>query len=173
MHLNLLLNSVVGLARLPALARFAHNGWDYCPATLAPLASLALKVLLNATWNVRSVRVKVKSRKEVSPLNKVWSVIQQSKLVISQGTLVGHLKSVMLKDLFLCRPRKNKNIGLISNSFVCLQFMLFSIFCLSPPLTSFEVILHKFYHICISVFQPFLFDDPLALFKKNCWIDQR
>ena len=30
---------------------------------------------------------------------KVWSVILQSKLIILQGTLVGQIKLVMLKDL--------------------------------------------------------------------------
>ena len=33
----------------PAPARYARTGWDTCPASLAPLASLTLKVLLNAT----------------------------------------------------------------------------------------------------------------------------
>ena len=33
----------------PAPARYACTGWDTCPALLAPLAFLALKVLLNAT----------------------------------------------------------------------------------------------------------------------------
>ena len=60
---------------------------------------LALADLLNATQKIKSLRVKVKSLKEVSHLNQVWLVILQSKYVILQGTLVGHLKSVMLKDL--------------------------------------------------------------------------
>ena len=36
---------------------------------------------------------------EVGNLNEVWLVILQSNKVILQGTLVGHLKSVMLEDL--------------------------------------------------------------------------
>ena len=57
----------------PALARFTSIGWNTCPASLA---LLVLKVLLNATRKVKTLKVKLKSRKEV-----------------------GHLKSVMLKDL--------------------------------------------------------------------------
>ena len=50
------------------------------------------------------IRVKVKSHKEVGHLTKcgwssykMWLVILQSKSVILQGTLVGHLKLYMLK----------------------------------------------------------------------------
>ena len=63
-------------------------------ASLAMLAMLAVKVLLNASRKVKSLRAKVKFCKEVGHLNKVWSIILQ-------GTLVGHLKSIMLKDLQL------------------------------------------------------------------------
>ena len=35
------------------------------------------QVLLNATSNVKSIRVKVKSHEEVGHLNKVWLVILQ------------------------------------------------------------------------------------------------
>ena len=62
---------------------------------------------------LHSLRVKVKSRKEVGHLTKsgrssykvrsvnfqIKLVNLQSKFVNLQGTLVGHLKSVMLKDL--------------------------------------------------------------------------
>ena len=33
----------------PAQLRFAHTGWDTCPALLTPLALLALKVVLNVS----------------------------------------------------------------------------------------------------------------------------
>ena len=72
MHLNLLLSSVVSLDRSPSPARFA-------------------------TMKVKPLRVKVKPREEVGHPAKVWPVILQSNSVILQGTLVGHLKSVMLK----------------------------------------------------------------------------
>ena len=55
MHLNLLLNSVVSLDRSPS------------PGSLAPLAR---KILLNATWKVKSLRVKIKSCKVVVHLTK-------------------------------------------------------------------------------------------------------
>ena len=66
-----------------------RSAWTGPPALLP---SLALKVLLNASRKVNSLRIKVKSHKEVGHLNKVWSVILQ-------GTLVSHLKLVILKDL--------------------------------------------------------------------------
>ena len=52
----------------PAMAHYARTGLDTCPAFLAPLALLTLKVLLNATqinqslWNIsKSVEyIKVK-----------------------------------------------------------------------------------------------------------------
>ena len=67
----------------PAPVCFAHIGWDTCPALLAPLAylaSLALKVLLNTTQ-------KVKCLKEVL----------EKSVCDTQSTLVGHLKSILLK----------------------------------------------------------------------------
>ena len=68
---------------------------------LARTALLALKILLNATPKVKSLRAKVKSCKEAGHINKIWVVILQSKLVILQGTLVVYLKSVILKDLII------------------------------------------------------------------------
>ena len=71
-----------------ALACFARTSWETCLASLALqapltlLASLALKILLNATPKVKSLGVKVKSHKEVGHLNKVWLVTLQSKSVI-------------------------------------------------------------------------------------------
>ena len=59
--------------------------------SLAPLSSLTLKVLLNDTQ-------KVKCLKEVSHLTKSVSHIQ--------NTLVGHLKSVLLKDLIITTAQK-------------------------------------------------------------------
>ena len=76
-----------------------RTNWDTYPTSQAPIALLALKVLLNATQKVKSLWVKVKSHMEVGNLNEVWLVILQSNKVILQGTLVGHLKSVVLKDL--------------------------------------------------------------------------
>ena len=43
-HLNL-----VGFDRSRSPSHYAHTGWDTCLALLAPLALLALKVLLNTT----------------------------------------------------------------------------------------------------------------------------
>ena len=42
-------NSAVSLERPSTLACYARTGWDTCPATIALLAWLALKVLLNIT----------------------------------------------------------------------------------------------------------------------------
>ena len=47
---------MVGLKGPPALGSFARTGWDTCPASLAPLALLALKVLLNAIQKVKSLK---------------------------------------------------------------------------------------------------------------------
>ena len=58
MLLKLILNSVVGLDRTPALAHFARTGWDTCPASLAPLALLVFTVLLSAAQKVKSLRIK-------------------------------------------------------------------------------------------------------------------
>ena len=63
LNIKLLLNSTLGLDSSPALASFAHTGWDTCLALLAPLTSLVLKVLLNTTQ-------KVKCLKEVGHLTK-------------------------------------------------------------------------------------------------------
>ena len=70
MLLNLLLNSAVRLHRSPRPACLARTGWDTCTASLAPLALLALKVLLNDTRKVKSLRVKVKSCKEAGHFKK-------------------------------------------------------------------------------------------------------
>ena len=50
------------------------TGWD---TWLVPIASLALTVSLNATRKVKSLRVKIKSCKEVDHIDKVWLVILQ------------------------------------------------------------------------------------------------
>ena len=63
MLLNLLLNSAVSLDRP---------------------ASLALMVLLNVTWKVKSLRAKVKFCEEVGHLNKVWSVMVKNLINIIQ-----------------------------------------------------------------------------------------
>ena len=55
--LELLFNSEVGLDRTQALACFACTGWDTCPALLALLPSLNLKVLLNVTGNLKQFKV--------------------------------------------------------------------------------------------------------------------
>ena len=60
-------------------ARFAITGWDTCPAWLT------LKVLLNSTQ-------KVKCLKEVGYLTK--------SVGCTKSTLVVHLKSILLSDLF-------------------------------------------------------------------------
>ena len=83
-NLKLVLNSAVSLGGPPALACFARTGLYTCPASLALLILLALKVLLNATQ-------KVKCLKEVGHLTK--------PVGHTQSTLVGHLKSVLLKGL--------------------------------------------------------------------------
>ena len=75
MLLNLLLNSAVDLST-----------WTGTPA---PLASLALTILLKATQRFKSIRVKVKSFKEVGYLARY---------------LAGHIKSVMLKSLLILAP---------------------------------------------------------------------
>ena len=74
MHLYLLLNIVVGLDRSPSPGLLHCTGWDKFPVLLA---QLALRVLLNTIRKFKSLRVKVKSRKEVGHLKKVWSVILQ------------------------------------------------------------------------------------------------
>ena len=94
MHLNLLFNSAVSLDRSPSPGSIRSHWLGHLPSFNSPAT---LKVLLNATWTIKSLRVK--SFKEVGHLNKVWPVILLSKLVILQGTLVGHLKAVNLKDL--------------------------------------------------------------------------
>ena len=70
MHLNLLLNSAVSLDRSPSPGSLPSHwlpGWVTCPTSLAPLI---LKVLLIAIRKVKSLRVKVKYRKEVGHLTK-------------------------------------------------------------------------------------------------------
>ena len=92
MHVNQILNSAVSLDTSPSPGSL-HSHWlGQLPSSLDLLPFLlALKVLLNPTPKVESLRVKVKSHKEVGHLTKFgWS---------SQGTLVGHLKLVMLKEL--------------------------------------------------------------------------
>ena len=102
----------------PALARLDHTGCDTCPASLSLLALLALKILLNATQKLKSLRIKVKSRKDVSQLNKVWLINLQSKLVISKGTRIGRLKSVMLKDLLKLNNYKRQVTKLFMEFFI-------------------------------------------------------
>ena len=58
----------LALAGMPAQSCQLHS---LCPVLLAPLASLALMVLLNATQKVKSLSVNVPNLN----LNKVWSVI--------------------------------------------------------------------------------------------------
>ena len=53
--------SAVGLDKSPSPARYARTGWDTCPALIVPLASLALKVLLNATRIYQSLWTITKS----------------------------------------------------------------------------------------------------------------
>ena len=60
--------------------------WITLLALAGTPALLALKVLLNASWKVKSLVLAYLTL--VGHLNKIWSVILQ-------GTLVGHLKSVM------------------------------------------------------------------------------
>ena len=66
----------------PAPALFAYTGWDTCPASLALLASFALKVLLYTTQ-------RVKSCKEVGHLTKSVGHTQKTRVI--------NLTSVMLK----------------------------------------------------------------------------
>ena len=71
---------------------FACTGWDTCPASLAPLASLALKVLLNAAQKIfQEFRFRV-------PRRSFILISRPQKSVFLQGTLVGHPR---LKDLSL------------------------------------------------------------------------
>ena len=65
MHIYLISNSVVSP---PVPDPSTCTGGDTCPAFLGPLVSLALRVLLNATLKVKSLRVKV--LKEVGHLIK-------------------------------------------------------------------------------------------------------
>ena len=74
MFLNLLLNSTVCLESSPAC--FACTGWKTCPASLA---SLALMVLLNSTWKVKSQRVKVTLTNVGRSSNKVQSLVGHVK----------------------------------------------------------------------------------------------
>ena len=57
----------------PAPARYARTGWDTCPASLAPLASLALKILLNATRIYQSL----------------WTILESVRYITH---LTGHFK---------------------------------------------------------------------------------
>ena len=77
----------------PAPAPFAHNGWDTYPASLAPLA-LKFFWILHKRLSVLRRSVILQSQLVIL---KCQLVILQSQLVILHGTLVGHLKSVMLK----------------------------------------------------------------------------
>ena len=65
-----------------------NEGWDTCPPSLVPLASLALKVLLNTTQ-------KVKCHKELWVSVVRRSVTYKVQLVIVLGTLFDHLKRVL------------------------------------------------------------------------------
>ena len=56
MLLNVLLNSAVDLNRSPSLGSLSHTGWDTCLASVAPLASITLKVLLNAARKLKSCK---------------------------------------------------------------------------------------------------------------------
>ena len=133
---------------LPALAALACTFWDTYPALLAPLDLLALKVILNTIQ-------KVKCQKDFR-----WSVVRWSqsigwpqKLVILQGTLRGHLKLVMLKDLLL-KPKFQSDLAKISyfclDSFNCftLNYRLHSNSVYIQPSTCFlshPVILSIYY----------------------------
>ena len=81
-----------------ALAHFAHTGWHTWPASLALLALLTVKVLLNATQ-------KAKCLKEVGHLTK--------SVGHTQSSLVGHLKSCL----------KSKDLSDINCYFTDLQYI--------------------------------------------------
>ena len=63
----------------PAPSRYVPTGWDNCPASLAPLASLALKVLLKAFLIYQSVEyIKVSVIKNIRPFIYVMLVVKFS-----------------------------------------------------------------------------------------------
>ena len=100
MLLSLLLNSGVGLDRSPSLGSLPLHWLGHLPSLTSPTCFARSEGFIESYtegW-LSPVRVKIVSEGFQSSY-KVKSVILQSKLVILQGTLVGHLKSVMLNDL--------------------------------------------------------------------------
>ena len=87
---------MVGLDRCPSQCwwSFTRNGWDTCSASVAPLASLPLKVLLNATQKFKCLKEVVHTQ---SISQKSWSSCK----------VVGHLK---LKDINSIHRNKHLNI---------------------------------------------------------------